>query len=240
MKRSLLCWVFLPAAFAAASSWRFMPTYGRRHATNSPRNSVKAGGLRSFDIVPFGDRFGDLLQRQHRRSQWRWASGCRAGQGAALAGDEPHVFRRRQRTFHARTGAPEQGHQELLGIAGGHDRQRPPGYGAEQRRSRIPSWSCSTTAKDTSRLAAATAIRMADQKRGGWRFERRRLSGYRGCQSRDDEFCVLQRWQAPFRLPSIGGLAQRGDRGHCGHERRRRERRHLRLPRFVSERRVFQ
>jgi hypothetical protein len=34
--------------------------------------------------------------------------------------------------------------------------------------------------------------KVVNKKRDGWRLERRRLSGYRGCQSGNDELCLLE------------------------------------------------
>ena len=98
----------------------------------STAKSFNAGGLRSFEIVPLetvsetssnasiGDLNGDghpdivLVKGRHWQVTRRMSFGD--GKGHFTPGP----------------GAPEQSHQELLGIPGGHDRKRLPGYGAEQ------------------------------------------------------------------------------------------------------------
>src|SRR5215468_4144141 len=73
---------------ALAATWAISHTKALGKVTSQPE-SFRAGGMRSFEIVPLETGFGNVRQRQHRRPQRRWLSRYCFGQGSSLAGAKP-------------------------------------------------------------------------------------------------------------------------------------------------------
>ena len=132
MKRSLASGGCLLAAFVAVNVAFHADTRTTARDQGPRHRSMRAACAR-FEIVPLetvSETSSNATSAISTATGIRISCWSKDGTGRSRAG----CFSATAKDISRRAGASEQRHQELLGIASGHDRKRPPGYGAEQRR----------------------------------------------------------------------------------------------------------